>query len=258
MSGERKMGRISSWNAGNDDSPNATDDAADEIMDRIVKSATQVPSQRAVPRERKRSRANRKSLRRTLKSGLTPEEAKALGLISTSEMQYQSVANVVPRVLYLHQALRFAAGVRFSTHLLPITCLSICHRNAFLIRMLSFPGLEEGRVDRQDNPGLMEGNTRREAFNKEKTSVKSNGTQNWTNLKAKGNKILVETVIDTEFFSMSLQIATGRLAKILKSATTTDEVKEENKLEAADKMPKSLLEHREASHFKGTEYCGDG
>lgn len=54
-------GRIGSWNAGNDDSPNATDDAADEIMDRIVKSATQVPSQRAVPRERKRSRANRKS-----------------------------------------------------------------------------------------------------------------------------------------------------------------------------------------------------
>ncbi|XP_068792270.1 FH1/FH2 domain-containing protein 3 isoform X5 [Struthio camelus] len=80
-------GRVGSWNAGNDDSPNATDDAADEIMDRIVKSATQVPSQRAVPRERKRSRANRKSLRRTLKSGLTPEEAKALGLISTSEMQ---------------------------------------------------------------------------------------------------------------------------------------------------------------------------
>ncbi|NXM57660.1 FHOD3 protein, partial [Illadopsis cleaveri] len=80
-------GRIGSWNTGNDDSPNATDDAADEIMDRIVKSATQVPSQRAVPRERKRSRANRKSLRRTLKSGLTPEEAKALGLISSSEMQ---------------------------------------------------------------------------------------------------------------------------------------------------------------------------
>ncbi|XP_054237512.1 FH1/FH2 domain-containing protein 3 isoform X2 [Indicator indicator] len=81
------QGRISSWNAGSDDSPTATDSAADEIMDRIVKSATQVPSQRAVPRERKRSRANRKSLRRTLKSGLTPEEAKALGLISTSEMQ---------------------------------------------------------------------------------------------------------------------------------------------------------------------------
>ncbi|NXE90092.1 FHOD3 protein, partial [Menura novaehollandiae] len=35
--------------------------SSDEIMDRIVKSATQVPSQRAVPRERKRSRANRKS-----------------------------------------------------------------------------------------------------------------------------------------------------------------------------------------------------
>ncbi|XP_069476738.1 FH1/FH2 domain-containing protein 3 isoform X2 [Ambystoma mexicanum] len=80
-------GRIGSWNTGNDDSPNATDDAADEIMDRIVKSATQVPSQRAVPRERKRSRANRKSLRRTLKTGLSPEEAKALGLVTTSEMQ---------------------------------------------------------------------------------------------------------------------------------------------------------------------------
>ncbi|XP_054846801.1 LOW QUALITY PROTEIN: FH1/FH2 domain-containing protein 3 [Eublepharis macularius] len=81
------QGRVGSWTTGNDDSPNATDDAADEIMDRIVKSATQVPSQRAVPRERKRSRANRKSLRRTLKSGLTPEEAKALGLMGTSEMQ---------------------------------------------------------------------------------------------------------------------------------------------------------------------------
>ncbi|KAM4841296.1 FH1/FH2 domain-containing protein 3 isoform 3-T3 [Thomomys bottae] len=80
-------GSTSSWAMGTDDSPNVTDDAADEIMDRIVKSATQVPSQRVVPRERKRSRANRKSLRRTLKNGLTPEEARALGLISTSEMQ---------------------------------------------------------------------------------------------------------------------------------------------------------------------------
>ncbi|XP_045430931.1 FH1/FH2 domain-containing protein 3 isoform X14 [Pipistrellus kuhlii] len=80
-------GSAGSWTMGNDDSPNVTDDAADEIMDRIVKSATQVPSQRVVPRERKRSRANRKSLRRTLKSGLTPEEARALGLVGTSELQ---------------------------------------------------------------------------------------------------------------------------------------------------------------------------
>ncbi|XP_054175150.1 FH1/FH2 domain-containing protein 3 isoform X13 [Homo sapiens] len=80
-------GSTSSWTMGTDDSPNVTDDAADEIMDRIVKSATQVPSQRVVPRERKRSRANRKSLRRTLKSGLTPEEARALGLVGTSELQ---------------------------------------------------------------------------------------------------------------------------------------------------------------------------
>ncbi|XP_043414563.1 FH1/FH2 domain-containing protein 3 isoform X7 [Prionailurus bengalensis] len=80
-------GSASSWTMGTDDSPNVTDDAADEIMDRIVKSATQVPSQRVVPRERKRSRANRKSLRRTLKSGLTPEEARALGLVGTAELQ---------------------------------------------------------------------------------------------------------------------------------------------------------------------------
>ncbi|XP_006889253.1 PREDICTED: FH1/FH2 domain-containing protein 3 isoform X3 [Elephantulus edwardii] len=80
-------GSTSSWTMGIDDSPNVTDDTADEIMDLIVKSATQVPSQRVVPRERKRSRANRKSLRRTLKSGLTPEEARALGLVGTSELQ---------------------------------------------------------------------------------------------------------------------------------------------------------------------------
>ncbi|XP_047553371.1 FH1/FH2 domain-containing protein 3 isoform X9 [Lutra lutra] len=80
-------GSTSSWTMGTDDSPNVTDDAADEIMDRIVKSATQVPSQRVVPRERKRSRANRKSLRRTLKNGLTAEEARALGLVGTPELQ---------------------------------------------------------------------------------------------------------------------------------------------------------------------------
>ncbi|XP_076768999.1 FH1/FH2 domain-containing protein 3 isoform X5 [Arvicanthis niloticus] len=80
-------GSTSSWTMGTEELPSVTDDAADEIMDRIVKSATQVPSQRVVPRERKRSRANRKSLRRTLKSGLTPEEARALGLVGTSELQ---------------------------------------------------------------------------------------------------------------------------------------------------------------------------
>uniref|UniRef100_A0A3B4A5R3 Formin homology 2 domain containing 3a n=1 Tax=Periophthalmus magnuspinnatus TaxID=409849 RepID=A0A3B4A5R3_9GOBI len=37
------------------------EDAADEIMERIVRSATQGPSARAQPRERRRSRANRKS-----------------------------------------------------------------------------------------------------------------------------------------------------------------------------------------------------
>ncbi|XP_042362501.1 LOW QUALITY PROTEIN: FH1/FH2 domain-containing protein 3-like [Plectropomus leopardus] len=63
------------------------DDAADEIMERIVRSATQGPGTRAQPRERRRSRANRKSLRRTLKSGLTPEEALALGLTDSPDAQ---------------------------------------------------------------------------------------------------------------------------------------------------------------------------
>nr|XP_061838397.1 FH1/FH2 domain-containing protein 3-like isoform X3 [Nerophis lumbriciformis] len=63
------------------------DDAADEIMERIVRSATQAPGSRPQPRERRRSRVNRKSLRRTLKNGLTPEEALALGLADTGEPQ---------------------------------------------------------------------------------------------------------------------------------------------------------------------------
>ncbi|XP_051727490.1 FH1/FH2 domain-containing protein 3 isoform X3 [Ctenopharyngodon idella] len=71
--------------AANEESQCVTDDAADEIMERIVRSATQSPRERAQPRERRRSRANRKSLRRTLKGGLTPEEAQALGF-DTSEM----------------------------------------------------------------------------------------------------------------------------------------------------------------------------
>uniref|UniRef100_A0A671P5E0 FH1/FH2 domain-containing protein 3-like n=2 Tax=Sinocyclocheilus anshuiensis TaxID=1608454 RepID=A0A671P5E0_9TELE len=73
----------SAWAAGNEESQCATDDAADEIMERIVRSATQSPRERAQPRERRRSRANRKSLRRTLKGGLTAEEAQALGLDTT-------------------------------------------------------------------------------------------------------------------------------------------------------------------------------
>ncbi|XP_072250545.1 FH1/FH2 domain-containing protein 3 isoform X2 [Leuresthes tenuis] len=80
-------GRAAPWSSASDDPVNCTDDTADEIMERIVRSATQGPSQRAQPRERRRSRANRKSLRRTLKNGLTTEEANALGLPSSSEMQ---------------------------------------------------------------------------------------------------------------------------------------------------------------------------
>ncbi|XP_046702738.1 FH1/FH2 domain-containing protein 3 isoform X5 [Silurus meridionalis] len=80
-------GRMGLWSSASEDTSNCMEDTADEIMERIVKSATQGPSQRSLPRERRRSRANRKSLRRTLKNGLTPEEAQALGLASGSEMQ---------------------------------------------------------------------------------------------------------------------------------------------------------------------------
>ncbi|KAL0985506.1 hypothetical protein UPYG_G00157750 [Umbra pygmaea] len=83
-----RTGRVGPWASSVIDDPaHCTEtDTADEIMERIVRSATQGPRARAEPRERKRSRANRKSLRRTLKSGLTPEEASALGLSSGSEM----------------------------------------------------------------------------------------------------------------------------------------------------------------------------
>lgn len=55
------LGRIPPWCSASDDPVNCTDDTADEIMERIVRSATQGPSQRSQPRERRRSRANRKS-----------------------------------------------------------------------------------------------------------------------------------------------------------------------------------------------------
>lgn len=54
-------GRVPPWCSASDDPVNCTDDTADEIMERIVRSATQGPSQRTQPRERRRSRANRKS-----------------------------------------------------------------------------------------------------------------------------------------------------------------------------------------------------
>uniref|UniRef100_A0A3B3V3H4 Formin homology 2 domain containing 3 n=1 Tax=Poecilia latipinna TaxID=48699 RepID=A0A3B3V3H4_9TELE len=73
------------WTAAVEDTQACGDDAADEIMERIVRSATQGPGTRTQPRERRRSRANRKSLRRTLKNGLTPEEALALGLTDSPD-----------------------------------------------------------------------------------------------------------------------------------------------------------------------------
>lgn len=64
-----------------EDAANTQDDATDEIMDRLVKSVTQTPSDRqSSPKTRKRSRLNRKSLRRTLKTGISLDVVQALGL----------------------------------------------------------------------------------------------------------------------------------------------------------------------------------
>ncbi|KAM9494195.1 FH1/FH2 domain-containing protein 1 isoform 3-T3 [Clarias gariepinus] len=71
----------SPMSTGKEDSASSQDDATDEIMDRLVKSVTQNPTERqSSPKTRKRSRLNRKSLRRTLKSGLSLEVVQALSL----------------------------------------------------------------------------------------------------------------------------------------------------------------------------------
>ncbi|CAH1269292.1 FHOD3 [Branchiostoma lanceolatum] len=74
-------GRSSTSKGAKDADP---DDNTEEIMERLVKTATN-PGTRLIPRERKRARqVNRKSLRRTLKSGLSEQESKALGISSKS------------------------------------------------------------------------------------------------------------------------------------------------------------------------------
>nr|XP_021333587.1 FH1/FH2 domain-containing protein 1 isoform X3 [Danio rerio] len=80
------VGRLSThMSVAKEDSASSQDDATDEIMDRLVKSVTQNPTERASsPKTRKRSRLNRKSLRRTLKSGLSVEVVQALGLGSSN------------------------------------------------------------------------------------------------------------------------------------------------------------------------------
>ncbi|XP_062274412.1 FH1/FH2 domain-containing protein 3 isoform X2 [Scomber scombrus] len=83
----RSLGRVSppQMSVAKDDGTSSQDDHTDEIMDRLVKSVTQNPSDRASsPKTRKRSRLNRKSLRRTLKSGLGVDVVQALGLNNKS------------------------------------------------------------------------------------------------------------------------------------------------------------------------------
>ncbi|XP_067348275.1 FH1/FH2 domain-containing protein 1 isoform X3 [Channa argus] len=81
--GIRSLGRVSPspMSVAKDDGSSSQQDATDEIMDRLVKSVTQNPSDRpSSPKNRKRSRLNRKSMRRTLKSGLSLDVVQALGL----------------------------------------------------------------------------------------------------------------------------------------------------------------------------------
>ncbi|KYO34816.1 FH1/FH2 domain-containing protein 1 [Alligator mississippiensis] len=74
----------SSGSPAQEDTSSSPDDASDEIMDRLVKSVTHNPNPRpGAAKERKRSRVNRKSLRRTLKSDLSEDVVKALGLART-------------------------------------------------------------------------------------------------------------------------------------------------------------------------------
>uniref|UniRef100_A0A8D3CLY1 Formin homology 2 domain containing 1 n=1 Tax=Scophthalmus maximus TaxID=52904 RepID=A0A8D3CLY1_SCOMX len=83
----QSLGRVSphQMSVAKDDGTSSQDDPTDEIMDRLVKSVTQNPSDRSSsPKTRKRSRLNRKSLRRTLKSGLSLDVVQALGLNNKS------------------------------------------------------------------------------------------------------------------------------------------------------------------------------
>eukprot|EP00066_Takifugu_rubripes_P028733 XP_011617999.1 PREDICTED: FH1/FH2 domain-containing protein 1-like [Takifugu rubripes] len=81
----RSLGRVSP-SAAREDGNSTQNDATDEIMDRLVQSVTQNPSDRqSSPKNRRRSRVNRKSLRRTLKSGLSLEVVQALGLNNKTE-----------------------------------------------------------------------------------------------------------------------------------------------------------------------------
>ncbi|TRY82052.1 hypothetical protein DNTS_006689 [Danionella cerebrum] len=89
----RSLGRVSThMSLAKEDSASSQDDATDEIMDRLVKSVTQNPTERASsPKTRKRSRLNRKSLRRTLKSGLSVDVVQALGLSDWSRASLEEM-----------------------------------------------------------------------------------------------------------------------------------------------------------------------
>ncbi|XP_061669420.1 FH1/FH2 domain-containing protein 1 isoform X7 [Syngnathoides biaculeatus] len=62
------------------------EDAADDIMERLVKSVTRNPEARtSSPKTRRRSRVDRKSMRRTLKTGVSVDVLRHLGLKSAAQ-----------------------------------------------------------------------------------------------------------------------------------------------------------------------------
>ncbi|XP_077568055.1 FH1/FH2 domain-containing protein 3-like isoform X2 [Stigmatopora nigra] len=84
--GNRRRSHAVGASRGQSPSPRDHRDRSDDIMERLVELVTRDPETRAsAPKTRKRSRINRKSMRRTLKSGVSAETLRALGLQKSAE-----------------------------------------------------------------------------------------------------------------------------------------------------------------------------
>ncbi|XP_077568744.1 FH1/FH2 domain-containing protein 1-like isoform X2 [Stigmatopora nigra] len=84
--GNRRRSHAVGASRGQSPSPRDDRDRSDDLMERLVESVTRDPEARAsAPKTRKRSRINRKSMRRTLKSGVSAETLRALGLQKSAE-----------------------------------------------------------------------------------------------------------------------------------------------------------------------------
>lgn len=95
------LGRVSpaQMSVAREDGTSTHDDATDEIMDRLVKSVTQNPSDRpSSPKTRKRSRVNRKSCEYTfcLVGGVSNWNSDGTELVGVDELQSDwSIVHVI-------------------------------------------------------------------------------------------------------------------------------------------------------------------